>query len=345
MKKTFFSILIAALVAVTIGSCKKKPDDPIGKTPTAIALNKVTVTVEVGNTANLAVKFTPSDATGTVVWSVDDQTVATVANGIVTGVAAGQTTVAATCGSLSASCEVTVIPKSEIPIAKLLGGSNYYVFVMGETAFGEIQTKVIDDLRINGGYNEDGTVPEATTALLEIWGDTFIGGSEPEGLDPFKKGDGWITLISTDRTSQWGGGAGGLRILHRNVDLSAVTSDYHLVVIYKANSSVATDFAKFTVYTTGSTTTKSEWPMTENLGTTVWTAKTQGSWNLVEIPVSTFFGAGVNWSEEFVDGVTTGPNQDGLIVPKAFYSLGLWLSGYGNQLDLGTAFLYLPPAD
>ena len=77
---------------------------------TGIALSDVSVAV--GGTATLMVTYTPTEAnTGKAIssWTSSDPTVATVNNGVVTGIAAGTATITATTeGGKSATCTVTV---------------------------------------------------------------------------------------------------------------------------------------------------------------------------------------------------------------------------------------------
>lgn len=82
----------------------------------AVTLDKTDAVAAVGETLSLTAAPDPADATGfTVVWSTADPAVATVAeDGTVTGVAAGSTTITASCGELSASCTVTVGVHAEI---------------------------------------------------------------------------------------------------------------------------------------------------------------------------------------------------------------------------------------
>ena len=75
----------------------------------SISLNKAELTLEVGKEESLTATLS-GGATGTVVWSSDDEDVATVEDGVVTAVAVGTATITATLGNLSASCEVTVEP-------------------------------------------------------------------------------------------------------------------------------------------------------------------------------------------------------------------------------------------
>ena len=57
----------------------------------------------------------PSNTTDSIMWSVSPEGVATVDNGLVTAVSNGETVVTATCGTQSATCNVTVSNLSNIP--------------------------------------------------------------------------------------------------------------------------------------------------------------------------------------------------------------------------------------
>ncbi len=84
-----FTILF--LLAATMTSCDK--DVAL----TGIDLDKVTAEVMVGATQNLIVVFTPVDATNkNIIWESTNTAVATVANGVVTGVSLGNATIKAT---------------------------------------------------------------------------------------------------------------------------------------------------------------------------------------------------------------------------------------------------------
>ena len=82
--------------------------DPID--PTGIRLNKSTASLETGRTLQLNAILEPSGATGSVSWSTNNNTVASVSNsGLVTANVAGNATITATCNGYSASCDVTVV--------------------------------------------------------------------------------------------------------------------------------------------------------------------------------------------------------------------------------------------
>ncbi len=81
------------------------PAESVTVSPTSAELN-------VGETTLLTATIIPDDVTDkTVTWSSSDPTKVTVdAYGMVTGVALGQATITATCGTVSGICTVTVIP-------------------------------------------------------------------------------------------------------------------------------------------------------------------------------------------------------------------------------------------
>lgn len=81
--------------------------DPI--TPTGVSLNKTTASLSINKTLQLSASLQPSGATGTVSWSSNNTSVATVSNsGLVTAKAAGTATITANVNSLTANCVVTV---------------------------------------------------------------------------------------------------------------------------------------------------------------------------------------------------------------------------------------------
>lgn len=80
----------------------------------SVTLDQATLSLTAGGaTATLTATVLPADATDpTVTWTTSDPAVATVANGVVTPVAAGTATITATAGSQSATCAVTVTAAS-----------------------------------------------------------------------------------------------------------------------------------------------------------------------------------------------------------------------------------------
>ncbi len=94
--------------------------------PTAITLSQTTLTLTEGESGNLTATITPSNATDkSVTWTSANSAVATVANGKVTAISAGTTTITAkTYNGLTATCAVTVNKPYVAPTSITLDLSN-----------------------------------------------------------------------------------------------------------------------------------------------------------------------------------------------------------------------------
>ena len=75
---------------------------------TGITLDRDTLTIASGETATLTATVEPADTTDTIVWSSENDSIATVENGVVLAFGLGETTITAACGDKTASCKVTV---------------------------------------------------------------------------------------------------------------------------------------------------------------------------------------------------------------------------------------------
>jgi hypothetical protein len=102
---------IMAGVIILAASCKK---DPI--IVTGIALSNVDAIVQVGATTTLTTVITPVDASNkTIKWRSASQAVATVEDGVITGVSLGSTTITAISQSdttIKATCAVLITPST-----------------------------------------------------------------------------------------------------------------------------------------------------------------------------------------------------------------------------------------
>jgi hypothetical protein len=107
--KQFMGLLTGFIILIT--SCSK---DPVPVTD--ISLDKTNATIQVGATSTLTAFITPADADNKKVnWTSDDATVATVANGVVTGVSLGTVTITATSEAdemIKATCSFLVTPST-----------------------------------------------------------------------------------------------------------------------------------------------------------------------------------------------------------------------------------------
>ena len=80
-----------------------------------VKLDKTSVSLKAGETAQLTATVTPDNATDkTVTWTSSNEKIATVADGKITAVAPGTATITATSGDKSATCTVTVSKEAQI---------------------------------------------------------------------------------------------------------------------------------------------------------------------------------------------------------------------------------------
>ena len=84
---------------------------PEASEPTRISLDTTELVLTVGqDSAKLKVSPTPWNAPmGEITWTSADESVATVADGVITGIGGGTTVITAHCGELTADCTVTVV--------------------------------------------------------------------------------------------------------------------------------------------------------------------------------------------------------------------------------------------
>lgn len=111
---------------------------------TSISLSRTFSTLNSGDTATLTATVYPDNATDkNVVWTSDNEAVATVNNGVVTAVSAGTTIIRAQAGGKSQSCTITVT-----------GEAKEYQFEIGAYVDGEYEVNFgyygVVDVYING---------------------------------------------------------------------------------------------------------------------------------------------------------------------------------------------------
>ncbi len=123
-------ILLSAICVICSAflfvSCGKENDStnsgsdggyfPIDEEKPQIILSDAVLEIEAGDERELTVSL--YNAEGDISWESGDISVATVENGLVTAIKEGETTVTATCGDLTASCEVTVKKSTAAPVIK-----------------------------------------------------------------------------------------------------------------------------------------------------------------------------------------------------------------------------------
>lgn len=112
------NLTLSVMTSRITKTIKLKVAEGGGATPTvpveAITLDKDSLTLTAGTSETLTASVSPEDATDkTVTWTSDNDAVATVADGVVTAVAAGTATITAKAGEKTATCVVTVSAAEE----------------------------------------------------------------------------------------------------------------------------------------------------------------------------------------------------------------------------------------
>lgn len=182
---------MACLAAfLTIGCTPEQPDDPEKPDDEEVAVEQISldyenVTVNLGETFRLTATVLPENATDpTVSWESANPEIATVdANGMITGIAAGNTTVTASAGDKNASCTVTV--NDPIPTIDMTGMTAEEV----RTAIDEYLAEGATEFRFIGEFEKLGIATDASP-LDSSWIDNPFIGTNVEAID-FSGVTGW----------------------------------------------------------------------------------------------------------------------------------------------------------
>ena len=126
---------------------KKTSSGPVSVT--GVSLNQTSLDLEVGATTTLKATVTPNNATNkNISWESDDESVATVVDGVVTAVGVGTATITVTTedGAKTATCDVTVTPAPAV--------SATFDFTTNDVwGFPEDEKKVPENTYSNGTYS------------------------------------------------------------------------------------------------------------------------------------------------------------------------------------------------
>lgn len=146
------------------------------KKVTSVTLDKKSLTLFVGNTSSLTATVLPDDATDkTVTWKSNNNQVATVENGVVKGIGIGSTTITASAGNVSATCNVIVVLDSADGVSARFYGGNFelvdnVVRAGGEMIFGirnfSSQAIHVDSVQLID--SQTGNATEAMTIDLDL---------------------------------------------------------------------------------------------------------------------------------------------------------------------------------
>ena len=173
MKKIYGFLAAMALTiipAATLTSCSDDDDnDSKEVTLSKFTINQTAATLTPGETLNVTAQFFPEDVKDkTVTWTSSDETVATVANGVVTAVKPGSATITATPSampSLTKTLSISVTNKAISANGEVSGTWDAYTTV---TITGQLKVPVGKSLTIEEGVEVIFNSADATGAGIEF---------------------------------------------------------------------------------------------------------------------------------------------------------------------------------
>lgn len=110
MKRRLTAVLLILAMLMGLFPMQALAEDNTPTSAQSIFLRQSQVQLQVGEQIRLTAEVIPESAAATAVWVSQDESIATVEDGVITAVAAGDTTVSYEVGSLRALCSVTVVP-------------------------------------------------------------------------------------------------------------------------------------------------------------------------------------------------------------------------------------------
>ena len=175
-----FATALAVLALAGFTAC----DQPTPTEP--LELTESSVTLKVGEThqltANVAVES----------WTSSNEAVATVADGLVTAVSAGNAIISATAAGVTKTCVVLVEADQTQGGGAALKGSQFWPIAIDGTTADANASKIVGDFR-----------PDDVGKFLYVWDATYVANENPTGLNFHGNTDGFTAL--TVSTLGWAG--------------------------------------------------------------------------------------------------------------------------------------------
>ena len=264
----FFATALAVLALAGFTAC----DQPTPTEP--LELTETSVTMKVGEThqltANVAVES----------WTSSNEAVATVADGLVTAVSAGNAIISATAAGVTKTCVVLVEADQTQGGGATLKGSQFWPIAIDGTTADANASKLVGDFR-----------PDDVGKFLYVWEGTYVANDNPTGLNFHGNTDGFTALTvaagwsgcgycltETDESKAWEA-AEALRAA-----IVASPDDYYLHMALKS-----TDKASHCFYIFGSEATKFVIGSTAVYDGPLYEDFTRnGEWAEFDIPMSRF---------------------------------------------------------
>ena len=160
---------------------------------TVVTLDKLSLSLVKGNSETLTATVVPADKATELVWSSDNEAVATVKDGVVTAVAKGSANIKAAVGDVEAVCAVKVTDPTggdEKINHVSLEGSDYFVIQLGEKEVAQIESKMIASFAQN-------TSDQTGSKNLYVWDKTYAAGATQGKNFYGVTGEGWVSMTVT----------------------------------------------------------------------------------------------------------------------------------------------------
>ena len=268
------------------------------------------------------------DVTASATWTSNNETVATVEAGVVTGVAEGNATITCEFQGKTATCAIYVF---STPTSGLKDGSDYYIFEMDATTFEELDQagKVTSDMRSNGVFEGEVLVPEDATRVYYFWNNEDEIAEAPQtGANSFGLVEGWFSIAAASPTPEggWGNICGGLGIASATdtelPKLQDLTPDHVLVVVLKGNYTPATSLQIAMTPTAGGDNV-TLFEVTDATG-----RHNDGDWEVFTLTYPDLVALGIDLSQP--------------ITAETWYAWTYTANGAGNRVDVDCVFFYVP---
>lgn len=321
MKIKSLILSLAAIMGLTFASCEKDGENGGAD---SLSLSRNSAIVEVGKTINITAAYGDNDVTSSATWTSSDEAVATVSAGVVTPVAEGTVTITCTYNEASATCSVQVI--AGVAASTLLNGSDYYIFNMNETNFEKIANKVTSDMRANGNYNDDGSVPDGVTRVIQIWNASGGADAPQTGQDSFGEVDEWYSCAALPVGSgDWDNICGGLAILSNDTErgkLVNLTPDHVFAVTLKG-SYTATNYLEIAMTPPTGGDNAVVFRVEKKTG-----ENADGDWELFTISYTDLVALGVDLSQP--------------ITADTWFPFTFTANGGSSRVDIDCVMFYVP---
>ncbi len=169
---SILTILAACMFSTCNGGTTPSPGPVVAVT--GISLNKNSTSIMIGGTETLIETITPSNASNkNVSWETSNSSIATVTNGVVTGVSVGVTTITVKSidGNKTDTCSVTVSPVS-VPVSSIaLNNSSIITNIGGNVTLTAIITPT-------GATNQNVTWSSSNNSIATVTGGVVTGVAE-----------------------------------------------------------------------------------------------------------------------------------------------------------------------